>query len=101
MNRGAAIHVEVAYAEPERVILKFLRMDPTSTVADALRRAAEDADFEGIDLTRAPVGIFGRLVRREQGLRDGDRVEIYRPLSEDPKAARRARAQQASRKPNP
>ena len=37
------------------------------------------------------VGIFGRVMEADTVLRDGDRVEIYRPLEADPKEARRAR----------
>ena len=44
-------------------------------------------------------GIFGEVCGRDRPLRDGDRVELYRPLSVDPKAARRARAQAAARAP--
>ena len=41
---------------------------------------------------RVPVGVFGESVGRELKLREGDRVEIYRPLLIDPKEARRRRA---------
>lgn len=44
-------------------------------------------------------GVFGEVCGRDRTLRDGDRVELYRPLSVDPKAARRARAQAAARAP--
>ena len=46
----------------------------------------------------APVGVYGKLARSEQALKPGDRVEIYRALPTDPKAARRARAKQARRR---
>ena len=42
----------------------------------------------------AAIGIFGRKAPPEQVLREGDRVEIYRPLIADPKEARRRRAEQ-------
>jgi putative ubiquitin-RnfH superfamily antitoxin RatB of RatAB toxin-antitoxin module len=38
-----------------------------------------------------PVGIFGRVVARDQSLETGDRIELYRPLFADPKASRNAR----------
>ncbi|MFP4683497.1 MAG: RnfH family protein, partial [Ectothiorhodospira sp.] len=38
------------------------------------------------------VGIYGKLTRLDAPLRDRDRVEIYRPLIADPRAARRRRA---------
>jgi putative ubiquitin-RnfH superfamily antitoxin RatB of RatAB toxin-antitoxin module len=94
----APLHIEIAYAEPQRAIVKALSLPPGSRVADALRLAALDPDFTGVDLANSALGIFGRVIRAEHALRDGDRIEIYRPLKADPKAARRARAQQARRK---
>jgi putative ubiquitin-RnfH superfamily antitoxin RatB of RatAB toxin-antitoxin module len=40
------------------------------------------------------MGIFGKVVKKpdEQALREGDRVELYRPLKIDPKQARLDRA---------
>lgn len=86
----------MVYAEPQRVRRKTYRLAPHSSVGDALDLAAADADFAGVHLGGA-VGIFGRITRRDAPLRDGDRVEIYRALSEDPKNARRRRAALASR----
>ena len=95
---SSGILVEVAYAEPQHAIVKVFRLASTATLADALAAAAADPDFAGIDLAGAAAGVFGALARPEQPLKAGDRVEIYRPLAVDPKAARRARAQQARRK---
>ncbi len=90
------IQVEVAYALPERAIQKVYPLRSPATVADALAAAAADPDFAGIDLAAAPVGIFGTSARRDQPVRSGDRVEIYRPLANDPKTARRARAKRSA-----
>ena len=95
----AMLRVEIAYAEPQRAIVKILRLAPGSEVADAVRLAALDADFAGVDLANAAIGIFGKLTRNDHVLQDGDRIEIYRPLTADPKAARRARAREPHRKP--
>jgi putative ubiquitin-RnfH superfamily antitoxin RatB of RatAB toxin-antitoxin module len=91
----SVLHVEVAYALPQRAIVKVYRLRPPATVADALAAAAGDPDFAGIDLAAAPVGVFGTPVGRDQSLRAGDRIEIYRGLPTDPKAARRARAKRS------
>jgi putative ubiquitin-RnfH superfamily antitoxin RatB of RatAB toxin-antitoxin module len=37
------------------------------------------------------VGVFGRLVTLSAPLQNGDRVEMYRALTVDPKEARRRR----------
>jgi uncharacterized protein len=52
-----------------------------------------------VDLANSALGIFGRPTRADHALRQGDRIEIYRPLAADPKVARRARAKQARTKP--
>jgi putative ubiquitin-RnfH superfamily antitoxin RatB of RatAB toxin-antitoxin module len=94
------LQIEIAYAEPQRGIVKILRLPPGSSVADALRVAALDADFAGVDFATAPFGIFGRAARADQALQEGDRIEIYRPLAADPKEARRERAKRARAAPN-
>jgi putative ubiquitin-RnfH superfamily antitoxin RatB of RatAB toxin-antitoxin module len=94
------LQIEIAYVKgPQRVIVKTLRLSPGSRVADALALAALDADFTGVDLANSALGIFGRPIRTDHALQEGDRIEIYRPLAADPKVARRARAKQARRKP--
>ncbi len=89
-----AIVVEVVYALPERAVVKTFRLPSPAKLGDALALAAADPDFSGIDVDRAVVGIFGRPAGREQLLKAADRIELYRPLAVDPKAARRARAKQ-------
>jgi uncharacterized protein len=95
---GRPLRIEIAYAEPQRAIVKAFRVAPGSCVADALQLAALDPDFSALDFTNSALGIFGRPTRADQPLQDGDRIEIYRPLTADPKAARRARAQEARKK---
>ena len=94
----APLRIEIGYAEPQRVIVKVLCLPPGSRVADALRLAALDPDFIGVDLANSLLGIFGRLCRPDHVLQPGDRIEIYRPLAADPKTARRERAKQARKK---
>jgi len=90
------------YARPQGAIQRTYELPAAATVGDALRAARADPAFVGIDLEGSPVGVFGAPAHREQPLRPGDRVEIYRPLALDPKAARRARVQQArARTPRP
>ena len=93
------IHVEIVHAQAQRSIAKSLKMTQGATIQDALRLAAADQDFQGVDLSNAPVGIFGKVVSRDQTLKDGDRIEIYRPLHDEPKLARRKRASRKASKP--
>ena len=86
------IGVTLIFAAPARAITRQYSLPEGSSVEDALRLALADPEFAGIDLAHGPVGIFGRVVQRNQRLQEGDRVELYRPLAEDPKTARRRRA---------
>jgi len=90
MSKGV-LEVEVVYATPQRQARYALRVNSGATLADAIRACGVLEDFPEIDLARNRVGIHGALAKGAQVLRDGDRVEIYRPLSADPKEARRAR----------
>src|SRR6266849_10652940 len=87
----APLQIEVAYADPQRAIVKVLHLPPGSRVADALRLAALDPDFIGVELANSALGIFGRLTSADHPLQKGDRIEIYRPLAADTKVARRER----------
>ncbi|SEK30383.1 hypothetical protein SAMN05216359_101357 [Roseateles sp. YR242] len=59
-----------------------------STVVEALRASHW---FEEPQLPALKTGIWGKLRPLDTPLRDGDRVEVYRPLTVDPKEARRQR----------
>lgn len=91
------IRVEVAYAQPGRPILRTLHLPAGSTVGEAIGACGLLAQCPEIDMNSNRVGIFGRLARLDTPLRNGDRVEIYRPLRADPKEARRRRAASAKR----
>jgi putative ubiquitin-RnfH superfamily antitoxin RatB of RatAB toxin-antitoxin module len=78
------LRVEVIEALPERLVRVALELAPGATVRHALQAAGWPAARDA--------GIHGRRVAPDAPLADGDRVEIYRPLSVDPKDARRRRA---------
>ena len=81
----------VAYATPERHWLWVVTLPDSATVADALEQARAQA--AGLDVPwNADVGVFGELCDRAAVPREGDRIEIYRPLKADPKVSRRERA---------
>ena len=62
-----------------------------ATVADALDAARAQSQELEVPWD-ADVGIFGELCERSAVPRDGDRIELYRPLKLDPKESRRERA---------
>lgn len=86
------MHVEVVYALSDQQHLVHVELPESATVDSALQAVQRLAPFSELNLAEATVGVFGRIVERTQRLRDGDRVEIYRPLPIDPKDARRQRA---------
>jgi putative ubiquitin-RnfH superfamily antitoxin RatB of RatAB toxin-antitoxin module len=91
------IRVEVVLAMPERQELVALEVPAGTTLGDAIMLSGLPEQFEGFELDLAKVGIFGQKAGPEQVLRDGDRVEIYRPLIADPKEVRRQRALKQSK----
>ena len=62
-----------------------------ATLIDALRVSGVLERHPHIDLARQAVGVWGRVCPLDAPLKEGDRVEIYRPLQVDPKEARRRR----------
>lgn len=88
----AALKVEVVYALPGRHDAVSVSLHEGASVADALRASGILERHPEIDLARQKVGVFGKVVSVESRVSNGDRVEIYRSLSIDPKEARRSRA---------
>ena len=86
-----ALRVEVAYSPaPRQVQTVALQLPLGSTVADALR-ASGLLERHALVLDTLRCGVWGRVQPLDWVLRDGDRVEAYRPLGVDPKEARRLR----------
>lgn len=95
MDRGdaaAQLNVSVVYSPRAGEVDEVqLSLAAGATVAEALQHSGLSQRHAGLDLGAAPMGIWGVLCRRDDVLRDGDRVEVYRPLQVDPKEARRQR----------
>lgn len=87
----AWIEIEVVYGLANRQKLYRFRLPENTTVREAVFQAPIQQDFPDADLT-APLGVFGKMVKDDYRLKDGDRVECYRPLIADAKVARRQRA---------
>ncbi|HEY7885356.1 MAG TPA: RnfH family protein [Cellvibrionaceae bacterium] len=104
MSDTELITVEVAYALPDKQKIVELLVEPGTTAYEAAERSGLDKVFADIDIATAKMGIFGQALgtkglkpAREHRLQAGDRVEIYRPLTADPKEVRRKRAEKAKR----
>lgn len=92
MDAAEAITVEVACALPRQQVLLEIQVPRGTTAREAVQRSGIGAAFPELDVEQADLGVFGKVVKPDQELRPGDRVEVYRPLIADPKEARRLRA---------
>jgi hypothetical protein len=86
------MEIEVAYATPDKQILLSIDVPVGCTVAEAISLSGIREEFPGMELDPKAVGIFSRKVSMDRELKEGDRVEIYRPLVADPKELRKQRA---------
>ena len=86
------IAVEVVYATAHQQLLRRLNLPIGSTVIQAVEQSGLLQAMPETDFDPSRLGVFSRRVTPDHLLQDGDRVEIYRPLTLDPKDARRRRA---------
>ena len=89
--RADNIEVEIAYALPVLQVLRKIKVPIGTTLEQAVQISGVMNLFPEIDLNKNRLGIFSQFAKRETILQSCDRVEIYRPLSVDPKEARRLR----------
>ncbi len=89
------INIEIAYATPEKQVLLELGLAEGNSVQQAIDESNITQHFPDIDLATAKVGIWNRVCKLTDIPKDGDRIEIYRPLIADPKEVRRRRAEKA------
>ncbi|AAU91048.1 MULTISPECIES: RnfH family protein [Methylococcus] len=83
------MNVGVCYADADRQLWLRMEMPDDSTVEQAIRYSGILERFPEIDLSVQKVGIFGKLVKLDAPVKEGDRIEIYRPITADPKTVRR------------
>jgi hypothetical protein len=81
--------VSVTYADPENPLWLKVQVPEGSTVEDAIRATDLLTRYPDLDLKTIKVGIFGKATQLEQPLNEGDRVELYRPITVDPKTVPR------------
>ena len=91
------VQIEIAYATPDRQMILEQTVDADTSPRDAVIRSEIDVYFPEIDKENCDIGIFGKAIRPDHVLENGDRIEIYRPLIADPKEVRKQRAAQGLR----
>ncbi|MEX1057087.1 MAG: RnfH family protein [Natronospirillum sp.] len=91
------VHIEVAFATPEKQRIVTLTVNATTTLREAVERSHIGDEFPDLDVNTAPLGIFGKKIPKpdQTAVEEGQRIEIYRPLLIDPKQARVNRAAKA------
>ncbi|MEY8709757.1 RnfH family protein [Mangrovibacter phragmitis] len=92
------ITVEVVYALPGKQYLRKVTLTEGATLQQAIEASGLLALRTDINLEKNKVGIYSRPAKLNDTVQDGDRVEIYRPLTADPKALRRMRAELSAQK---
>ena len=105
MSAETMINVEVAYARPDKQVLKQLSVPQGTTAIEAVKQSGILAIFPEIDVDSDKFGVFSQVLGTKgleapavYKLQPMDRVEIYRPLIADPKEVRRRRAVEAAAK---
>ena len=84
--------VGVAYATPKRQVLLSVTVDEGCTVRHAIEKSGVLGMFPDINLETQKVGIFSKGTTLDAVVEDGARIEIYRPITADPKTVRRRAA---------
>ncbi|MBC8211369.1 MAG: RnfH family protein [Gammaproteobacteria bacterium] len=91
------LHIEIAYATPEQQIILEQQVAEGTSPRDVVLASDIEQYFPEIDKQSCDIGIFGKAIRPDQQLENGDRIEIYRPLLADPKEVRKRRAAEGLR----
>ena len=95
MEKGESLRIRVVYALPDQQVGVELHVPPGTTVAEAVTRSNLLQKFPEAAARPLSCAVFGRAVPLTHELREGDRVEILRPLLIDPKQSRREAAERS------
>lgn len=89
------LNVEVIYSASDQTIFQvYLTLNEGAIIADALEKSGVLQQYP--ETVNAKVGIFAKIRDRNTLLQAGDRIELYRDLTLDPKQKRRERAKSKS-----
>jgi len=92
LTEQKTIQVVVTYATPACHWSVHVTIAASACVVDAIHTSQFLTEFQEFKLENLVTGIYGKRASLTQKLNDGDRVEIYRALTFDPKQSRRRRA---------
>jgi len=83
------MNVGICYAKAARQLWINIEVPDDTSVLDAIQQSGVLEKFPEINLEEQKVGIFGKLSKLDATLNEGDRVEIYRPITADPDTVER------------
>ena len=86
------INIEIIYPLADEQELIELTVAQGTSIQQAIEESGILNKYPAIDLATNKVGIFSKAAKLNDVLRQGDRIEIYRPLIADPKEARKKKA---------
>ena len=81
------MHISVVYALAHEQFVEEVDVSEGTTAEEAVHQSGVLDKYPEIDLASNKLGIFAKLVKNDQELRAGDRVEIYRALPRKPRDA--------------
>jgi hypothetical protein len=97
MENNKTIRIEVIYPLPHEQLLMDVLVPEGASLRDGIFASGVLQRYPELSLDTLETGIFGKLVKLDEPLRDHDRIEIYRPLIADPKAVRKQREAEGKR----
>jgi putative ubiquitin-RnfH superfamily antitoxin RatB of RatAB toxin-antitoxin module len=86
---SARMRCVVAYATRDQQQLWAIEIGEPATIGEVIAAARTAANRPEVPWDSAAVGVFGEARTRMDAARDGDRIELYRPLRADPRERRR------------
>ncbi|HVI51457.1 MAG TPA: RnfH family protein [Candidatus Sulfotelmatobacter sp.] len=81
--------VGVVYATPQRQMNLSVSLDDGATVRQAIDRSGLLTRCPEIDLAAVKIGVWGKMVDIDSVVEDGARIEVYRPITADPRTVKR------------
>jgi putative ubiquitin-RnfH superfamily antitoxin RatB of RatAB toxin-antitoxin module len=98
MSSPGSKHCLVAADTEQGVRLCELELPAAASIADALIAARAVLGEAAIDWSAPAVGLWGRRCGLHELPLDNDRIELYRPLTSEPRERRRLQVQRARRR---
>ncbi|MCK5818544.1 MAG: RnfH family protein [Psychromonas sp.] len=98
MSSETMLSIEVVYGVPEKQVLLKTLVPEGTTIEEAIVLSGIVSHFLQIVPAKAKVGIFSRIEKLSSHVKQGDRIEIYRPLIADPKEMRKLRVAKLNKK---